>query len=182
MVFATAVSPDGRIQARISESGEVELSFGPGVYRRYEESALSHQLERLGQLSWIAYDRARTEELRVALGRTVEEFAEDLRRPKDKQRQRYDADLAAIEAEGVSPSGWLRIKARGVLRWRVEIERGALRALTEHEFLAELETALRTLLAGRETQITLIKARHYDLGIPRAWRDLANDPGRNTAQ
>lgn len=181
-MFATAVSPDGRIRARIGESGQVELSFDPGAYRRYDERALSHQLERLGQLGWVAYDRAQTEELRVALGRGRAEFAEDLRRPKDERRQRYDAELAAVEAAGVSPSGRLRIGARGMLRWRLEIERGALSALTEREFLAELGAALRALLTDRETQIALIKARHYDLGIPRAWRDLVIDPGRNTGR
>lgn len=150
------------------------MAFVGSAYRTYDEATLAHQLRRLGALAWIAYDRALAEEHRRALGYTAEEFAEQERRPKDDRRQRYEADLAAVEAGGASPGGWLRIRARGMLHWDLQIRPGALR-LAQVEFLAELHAAVRALLAEREVTITIIKARYYDLGVPRAWRDLLID-------
>ncbi|MBO0867409.1 MAG: hypothetical protein J2P15_02490 [Micromonosporaceae bacterium] len=176
-MLVTAVSPDGGIRARIGRAGDVEMTFVGRAYRTYNEANLAHQLARLGALAWVAYDRALTDEHRGALGQTAEEFAEQERRPKDDRRQRYDADLAAVEADGASPDGWLRIRARGMLRWDVQILSGALR-LPMVEFLAELHAAVRALFADREVKATIVKARYYDLGIPSAWRDLLIDPDR----
>jgi hypothetical protein len=174
-VLASAASPDGNIHVRIGRPEDIEVTFSRGAYRRYDEGTLARQLGRLAALGWVAYDRARTEEHRRALGRGTEEFAEDMRYPKDERRQRYDADLAAVEAQGGSPSGLVRVRAKGMLQWRVAIEPGALRRLAEDGFLRELNAAVHALFTDREVQITVIKSRYYDLGIPRKWRELLND-------
>jgi hypothetical protein len=175
MTLITTTSPDGQIQARISGPDGIEVAFRRGAFGRYDEPSLSHQLERLCALSWIAHERARTEQLRRTLGRGVQEFAAEQRYPKDERRQQYDADLAEVRAEGTAPSGLIRVQARGMLRWRVDIQPGALRRLGERAFLNELAAAVRALLADRDVKITLIKSRYYDLGVPRPWRDLLNE-------
>jgi hypothetical protein len=181
-MLVTAASPDGQIQARISGPDGIELMFSRGSFEQYDEGTLCHQLERLGSLCWVAYDRAHTAKHRRALGMSAEEFANNERHPKDERRQRYDADLTAVEAEGVSPRGLVRVYARGMLHWRVDIERGAARRLGEHRFLSELDAALRMLFEDREVQITVIKSRYYDLGIPRNWRALLSDLAASAAE
>lgn len=176
-MLVAATSPDGGIQASINRAAEIEVTFTGSAYRRYNEETMRHQLERLAVLAWVAYDRALTEEHRRTLGYATAEYAEHERRPKDERRQRYDADLAAVEATGLSSGGSLRIRARGMLHWQVHIEPGTLRRLNQVDFLNELNSALHALFVDRELKITVIKARYYDLGIPRAWRDLLIDPG-----
>jgi len=177
-MFATATSPDRRIRATIDRATQVEVTFADGAYRRYDEDTLGHQLERLGTLARVAYDRAASEEHRRSLGLASDEYADHQRSPQEERRQRYEADLAAVEAGGVSPGGWLKVVSRGLLHWQVLIEPGTLRRVNEDGFLSELHSALRTAFAERELEITIIKARYYDLGIPRAWRDLLVDPER----
>jgi hypothetical protein len=174
-MMATATSPDGNVQARIGGADDIEVTFRPGTFGWYDEAGLRHQLERLGALSWVAFDRVRTEEYRRALRMSIEELAAAERFPRDARRQRYDADLAAVEATGASPGGLLRIHARGLLHWRVDIDPGALRSLGEQRFVAELNSAVRALFADRSVKITMIKSAHYDLGILRRWQDLLNE-------
>jgi hypothetical protein len=174
-MLANATSPDGNIFARIGGADDVEVTFRPGTLHRYDDADLRHQLERLGALSWVAFDRVRTEEYRRTLGLSAEELAAVERVPVDERRRRYDADLAAVEADGESPGGHLRIHAKGLLHWRLDIEPGVARSLGERRFVAELNAAVRKLFADRAVKITVVKCRHYDLGIPQAWRNLLID-------
>ena len=56
MVVSTA-SPDQNIRARVSNYTDVEIRFAPGSFDRYDEERLSHQLARLGVITWVAYRR-----------------------------------------------------------------------------------------------------------------------------
>jgi hypothetical protein len=173
--MATAASPDGNIVARVDGPDDIDVRFRPGVFGRYAEEELAHQLERLAQLCWVAFDRERTEKYRQALRLSNEEVAQAEAFQPDERRRRYDEDLNAVRASGASPSGMVRIESEALLRWRVQVAPGAVRQLGEEGFLAELHAAVRALFADRMVQITVIKSRYYDLGIPRAWRDMLNN-------
>ncbi|BCJ61346.1 hypothetical protein [Micromonospora endophytica] len=58
--------------------------------------------------------------------------------------------------------------------WSVHLESGCLRRLGEVGFLAELHSAVQALFADREQKISLVKAKYFDLGIPRRWRELTD--------
>jgi hypothetical protein len=175
LAMATAASPDGNIVARVEGPDDIEVRFRPGAFDRYGEEELAHQIERLAQLCWVAFDRERTEKYRQALRLSNEEVAQAEAFPPDERRRHYDEDLNAVRASGTAPSGLLRIQSEALLRWRVQLAPGALRQLNEEQFVAELHAAVRSLFADRMVQITVIKSRYYDLGIPRAWRDMLNN-------
>ncbi|WP_341716748.1 hypothetical protein QQG74_22575 [Micromonospora sp. FIMYZ51] len=176
---ARAVSPDHNIEARVSPDGQVEVRFQPGTFETYNENQLSYQLSRLGMLAWVAAQRARTEAYRVAQGLTQQEVVQLAQeKPRDPRRERYAEDLATVEGTGVSASGAVRIRTTGMAGWSVQLESGCLRRLGEHGFLADLHSAVRALFADREQKIILIKARYFDLGIPRRWRELTDQLAR----
>jgi hypothetical protein len=174
-MIATATSADGNIRARMTGRDEVEVTFEPATFDQYDEDNLRRQLEQLCELLWVALDRERTEAYRRTLGLSNDELAMALRHPKDDRRRRYEADLAAIEVEGVAPSGMLRIRATGPARWCLDMTAGAMYRLGEQRFVAELNSALRALLAEREVRVTMVKAEHYDLGLPRRWQNLLKE-------
>jgi hypothetical protein len=165
-------SPDRSIEARVENYTDVRISFRPGVFDRYDESELAYQLGRLGVTTWVAYHRERTEAYRASQGLSAEELADAERPSDDPRRQRYEEELNAIEGEGVSAGRLVRIRTTGMMRWNVDIEPGALRHLGEQGFLGELHSAIRALIQDREAKIILLKAEHFDLGLPRKWRDL----------
>jgi hypothetical protein len=117
MVVSTT-SPDQNIHARVSNYSEIEIEFRRGAFDTYDEERLSHQLARLGVLTWIAYRRGRSEAYRRSRGPGRDEFAEEAKLSDDPRQRRYEEALNNIEGE-----------------------------------------------------IILLKAKHFDLGIPRRWRD-----------
>ncbi|PZG15200.1 hypothetical protein C1I95_20080 [Micromonospora craterilacus] len=172
---ATALSPDRNVKARVSTDGQVEITFQPGTFETYNENQLSYQLSRLGMVTWVSVQRARTEAYRVAQGMTQQEVVQtEQAAPLDPRREKYSEDLARVEGEGVSTSGAVRIRTTGMAGWSVDLESGCLRRLGEGGFLAEAQSAVRALLADRDQKIVLIKAKYFDLGIPRRWRELTS--------
>jgi hypothetical protein len=47
-----------------------------------------------------------------------------------------------------------------------------LRHYGEHGFVGEIRSAFEALKQDRELKIIMLKADHFDLGVPRRWRDL----------
>lgn len=172
-------SPDQNIQVRFSngsDGSDVEIWFRPNTYRRYREDDLAHQLARLGSTTWVAYFRARAESHRRSQGLGVDEAADAERSLLEMpNRREYKEALNAIEAEGVSPSGVVRIRTKGLLEWSVEIEPGTVRAFSEERLLTELRSAFRSLMNDRETQAIVLKSELFDMGIPRKWLDMMKD-------
>jgi hypothetical protein len=50
-----------------------------------------------------------------------------------------------------------------------------LREHGEQGFVAEIQSAYESLLHDRELKIITLKSDHFDLGIPKRWRELMND-------
>lgn len=172
-MVVTAVSPDGRITARFGNDLQARVEFRPRTFDDYDEASLAYQLARLGALSAAAFFQRRDEANRLARGMGRDEFdAAKRTSAADARRQAYEQDLRQVEAVGQSPTGAVTIRTVGPLQWEVHIEPGTLRSLGEQRFLAELHAALAALVADRRATISLLKAKHFDLGIPREWRDL----------
>ena len=170
----TVESPDGNIWARVHDYTQVLLGFHPWTFDRYDESTLAYQLSRLGILTWVAWSRERTELYRRSLNLSTEE-AQRAEQTDDPHRRRYQAELEAIEAHGVSAHGTLRVHTVGMLQWQVDIEPGALRRLGEQPFLGEIHSAFEALMRDRERKIITLKGDYFDLGVPRRWLDVMNE-------
>jgi hypothetical protein len=171
-VAVTSASPDRCIHARVSNYRDVEVWFDPGAYRWYDESALGHQLARLGATTWVAYHRARSEAYRLARGLSRDELAAAERPSEDPRRRRYEQQLNEVEGEGVSAGGVVRVRTRGLTWWSVQIQPGTLHRAGEAAFLREVHSAVAALQADREAKIIMLKSDYFDVGIPHRWREL----------
>lgn len=168
-------SPDERIHARLTNQIDLEIWFSPWTFHRYDEGERAYQLGRLGQLAWVAYQRARDSAYQKAYALSAEELALANRPSEDPQRRAYDDALNEMQGEGVSPDGSIRIHTTGMLRWSVEFDRDTPRRLGEVGFISQLLGAFRSLLADREMKATLLKAEHFDMGLPRKWVELMRE-------
>jgi hypothetical protein len=166
-MVVSATSPDGNVQATVSNYTECRVEFRPMSFARYDEEALAHQLSRLGALTWVAYRRGRTQAFRDS-----QRLTEVPTPPEDPRLRGYEEALARLDGSGVSASRVLHIGTIGMAQWTVEITPGALRRLGEASFLAEIHSAIEDLINDRKAKVILLKAEHLDLGIPRRWRDL----------
>lgn len=171
-MVVTASSPDGRIHARVTNDRRVRIWFDPGAYHGYDEKSLAHQLARLGALAWVAFSRGRSEAYRLARGLSHEELAAAERPTDDPHRRRYEEELHRIESEGVSATGAVRVRTRGMTQWAVDIAAGTLGRLDEAAFIDELHSAVTALVRDRDIKIIAVKADYFDIGIPRRWREL----------
>ncbi|MEU4619316.1 hypothetical protein AB0G04_04945 [Actinoplanes sp. NPDC023801] len=168
---ATGTSPDGQIRAMISGALDLRITFSRGTFEWYDEHGLSRQLAGLGTNTWVAWERERREIYRRSQSLTVEEAEQERRARGDSRQERFAADLRELECEAISPSAALRIRTLGMIDWRVEIESGALRQFRERDFIGEVTAAFASLMRDRERRLILLKAEHFDLGIPRSWVD-----------
>lgn len=167
-----ASSPNEMIHAQITGSTDLEIWFEPRTFDRFDEADLAHQLARLAQTLWVAHQRERDAAYRTATGLSTDEaitarsIADD-----DPQRSAYNEALNQVEGEGVSADGSIRIRTRGMLSWTFDVAPEAPRRLGEDAFVSQVRSAYRSLLADRELKISVLKADHFDMGIPRAWRE-----------
>jgi hypothetical protein len=168
---ATAASPDGQIRATISGDLSLRITFSRGTFEWYDERGLSRQLASLGINTWVAWERERREIYRRSQSLTVEEAEQERRSSDDSRRDNFAADLRELECETVSPSAVLRIRTIGMINWQVEIEPGSLQQFRERDFVNEITGAFAGLMQDRERKLILLKAEHFDLGIPRSWLD-----------
>jgi hypothetical protein len=157
-----AVSPDRKIEATVVSRDQVSLRFGAGTYRRYDERTLEHQLARLATLVWVEYRRGYFQALSEATGETIrgDEPEEDL------QRRRFRQAQAEMVVRGVSAGGLIEVESTGLAQWRVTLERGITRRLTEEQFLSEARGAVAALLADYYMKMVSLKDEFYDLEIP----------------
>jgi hypothetical protein len=162
----TVTSPDGNIRARIDNAVQVDVEFLPGSFPRYDEPRLARQLARLGVNTFIGFKRGRTEAYRRAYAMSAEEAERAARPSTDPRRVRYEEQLDRLRGEGRSAGGVIEVTTVGMLRWSVDIRPGSIRRLGEEEFLAEIHSALDSLLNDRNLKIIMLKAEHFDLGIP----------------
>jgi hypothetical protein len=162
----TVTSPDGNIRATINNAVHVDVEFLPGAFPRYDERRLGQQLARLGVNTFIGFKRGRAEAYRRSYAMSAEEAERAGRPSADPRRARYEEQLDQLRGEGRSAGGVIHVTTVGMLRWSVEIRPGSIHRLGEERFLAEIHSALDSLLNDRQLKIIMLKAEHFDLGIP----------------
>ncbi|GIE74136.1 hypothetical protein Aph02nite_00860 [Actinoplanes philippinensis] len=173
----TATSPDGGIRATVTGDNRLSLRFRPGTYRWYDERGLSRQLSGLGTVTWVAWIRQREEVIRLASGRSRSEAEQSRQRHDDPGRREFAEQLRRLECAGRSAGHAVRISLSGAARWQVEIAEGTLGARTEQAFADEVVTAFDDLIRDRTAQLTLLRAAHFDIGVPGAWIRRATGTG-----
>lgn len=161
-MVVTVSSPDGQITATLSNGDQVTFGFRPGSYERYPERTLEFQLARLAASIWVGYQRGYRRALDDAAGAAVSTDG----MVRGSKRDRFRQDQAQLVAEGTSTSGRIRASSQGLMHWRVTIASGAVRALTEDEFLAEVGEAARSLLANYYEQVRQLKDEYFGLDLP----------------
>ena len=174
-MVVTGSSPDGNLRATMTGERILQVDFRPRCFDWYNEAGLERQLAGLAVSTWVAWTRERREISRKDSGLSHAE-AEDARRTsKDQRRLEYDEALRTIECDGVSSGHTVVIRTTGMTQWHVDIADGTLRRLDLHQFTAELQSAVQSLLRDRDAKIAVLKAHHFDIGMPRSWRARAED-------
>ncbi|MEG3636818.1 hypothetical protein [Micromonospora palythoicola] len=170
----SASSPDGAIWATTTDGTDLRITFGYGAYARYTETNLAHQLGRLGQAVWIAFQRSR-EELHRRRSASFRVVVSPTSPPEPTPAQAaYTEALNRVVATGRSPDGAITVRTTGGLRWTVELADGTLARLGEGAFVSQATAAVQAMLADREKEIAGLKAEFLDLGVPRRWTELLN--------
>ncbi|GAA0448248.1 hypothetical protein Aca07nite_72970 [Actinoplanes capillaceus] len=172
MMLVTGTSPDGNVRATVTGERILRIEFRPHSLEWYDEADLERQLAGLAVNTWVAWTRERREISRLASGLTRAE-AEEARRSRDRRAFVYEEALTTIECVGVSSGQAVTIRTTGMTQWHVDITDRVLRRLDVHRFTEELRSAFQSLLRDRDSKIALLKAEHFDIGLPSGWRRLA---------
>lgn len=170
----SASSPDGAIWADTTDGTDLRISFSYAAYGRYTDDTLAHQLSRLGQAMWVAFQRSQDElhERRSAAFRVV---VNPPARPEQTPGQAaYTQALNEVVASGGSPDGSITVRTTGALSWSVLLAEGTVTRLGESTFVPQLTAAVQAMLADRERKIAALKAEFLDLGVPKRWTALLN--------
>ncbi|BEL02015.1 hypothetical protein Q0Z83_002060 [Actinoplanes sichuanensis] len=165
----TATSSDGAIRATVTGDNRLSLRLQPGTYQWYDERGMVRQLSSLGTTTWVAWTRQRDELIRLASGRSRIEAEQSRQQHADLGQQRFAEDLRRLECEGWSTGRSVRIGLTGATRWQVEIADGTLRDRSEQEFIAEVGSAFDALIGDRTAKLALLRAEHFDIGVPASW-------------
>lgn len=102
-------------------------------------------------------------------GRSV--TAELAERELDGRDRRFHQAQRAVRAGGVSPGAWIAAETQGLDHWRIRIKGGALRALSEHEFMAGATAVLERVLAAYRGRDRGLRDEFFDLKLPEEGRN-----------
>jgi hypothetical protein len=165
-VTVQAESPDGQIVGRVGGQMQVEIHFREGAYARFSERDLGHQLGQLAAVLWSRYRREYDEV--TALYRDGEPAPYE--EPEDVA---FRERRAALKVRGRSSLGWIEASSRALVRWDVTVAEGTVRALTESEFLGQVDSAVADILRDWQHQVIVLTEQIYGIGVPIALRTAA---------
>jgi hypothetical protein len=151
-------SPDGRITADVRGEYQITVRFRGNCYRFYTEASLSQQLARLATLAWTHYRREYVE--------IVDAFLEEPVRDDDDKDLQFRERLTTMVITGTSTRGRIGLRSQALVRWTCDIQDGTIRALDEHEFLTELDSAVVDVLADHRRQLRQVTDEVYGTGLP----------------
>ncbi|MFV2110322.1 hypothetical protein [Micromonospora sp. LOL_015] len=168
----SASSPDGAIWADTTDGTDLRISFSYAAYGRYTDDTLAHQLCRLGQAMWVAFQRSQDElhERRSASFRVI--VSAPARPELTPGQAAYARALNEVVASGGSPDGSITVRTTGALSWTVQLAEGTVTRMGESAFVSQLTAAVQAMLADRERKIAALKAEFLDLGVPKRWTAL----------
>ncbi|MGH8792503.1 MAG: hypothetical protein ACRDXX_07655, partial [Stackebrandtia sp.] len=164
----SALSPDGRIRARVGGLSQVTVQFRPENYRRYTTQTLEHQLGQLFADLWERHRLGCAE----AVGEVGVTFQRDPGAAADPRTRDYLRRRRELEVVGASARGYVRVKTIALDDWKLRLRPETVQTLSEEEFLEELLIALRTAIRLHAVEAQALK---YDC-FERA--EVANDPLR----
>jgi hypothetical protein len=163
-VSAEARSPDGGLWATFHGRDDLRTGFAPGAYRRYSSAGIERQLGALAAVLWARYRREYLEVVAAwaDAGADSDQSAED---------RLFRQSLEQLEVAGTSPGQWVTVTSRALTSWDFRLKPATLRALPEHEFLAETTGAVTALLVDHRAKTILLTDEVYDIGLPRSMRE-----------
>jgi len=164
-----ADSPDGHISGHVGGPLQVEIRFQDGAYHSYSESDLGRQLGQLAAVLWSRYRRGYDEITAAYRDGEPAPYEE----PEDVA---FRERRAALAVRGRSPEGWIEARSRGLVRWEVTVAAGAVRALTEAEFLAELDGIVADILRDWQHEVIVLTEEIYGIGVPDSLRRTPAGP------
>jgi hypothetical protein len=170
----TGTSPDGAIQATVTGENQLQLRFRPRTYEWYDDRGLARELTALGTTTWVTWTRRRAEITRLALGQSHTEAGQDRRSAEDPRAQRFAEQVRLLECAGTSPGRAVHIRLTGATRWQVEIADGTVRNTPESSFMREAVAAFDAVIRDRSAKLALLRAEHFDIGVPRGWLERAS--------
>jgi hypothetical protein len=163
-VVVRETSPDGRITATQVHRSQITLQFLPGAYWRYDESMLEGQLTELAHSVRSSCRRTFYEAVSEVTGWSV--TANETERELDGQTRRFREAQQALQVRVSSPGDWIIAEIQGLDRWHIRIKKGALRRLSEEQFIAEAMAALGELLAEFRDRDRELRDEFFDLKLP----------------
>jgi hypothetical protein len=167
LLSVQADSPDGRVRGRVGGRMRVDIRFRGGAYDGYAERDLGHQLGQLASVLFSRYRREYDEVTAVYRDGPPAAYEE----PEDVAFRQRRAELVV---HGRSGSGWIEVSSRALVRWDVVVAAGAVRALTEQAFLAEVDGAAADILRDWQQKVIVLGDQIYGIGVPSALRRPAD--------
>lgn len=166
-----ACSPDGCIRAEARGRYRISIQFRRNAYPFYAESVLGQQIAHLATLTWSRYRREYVE--------LVNAFVDDST-GEDSECDRWFSDgLKQMIVTGSSASGRIRLRSRALVRWECVIAPGTVRALTERDFLAELDQAVAEVTSDYRARVIMLTDEVYGLALPQSYRSPTSVGSRN---
>lgn len=157
-------SSDGNITVTREHRNHITLGFRPGAYRSYDETTLAGQLGELARAVRGRCQRSYYETVSDVTGQPV--TAGEAERELDGRGRRFREAQRALHIEMASSDGWITVETEGLDHWRVRIRNGALRALSEQEFVAQGTAALGLLLNAYRDRDRELRDEFFDLKLP----------------
>jgi hypothetical protein len=150
-------APSRSVSAELRGRNDIIVSFAPGFYQRAGEHEMQAQLEQVGRLLWASWMREYQRIVSDEHGQTYEES-----RPLSHLDYEFIDKRANLVAEGRSGDGRIQISVRGMQDWKVRVAPGALSAMREDEFAAQVAVAAQGLIDDQRTKIRELKVTTYD--------------------
>ncbi|HZE40574.1 MAG TPA: hypothetical protein VE172_17365 [Stackebrandtia sp.] len=152
------VSPDKNIMVRIHHGLEMDFSFRDNAYDNYHADSLGRQIEGLGTLMWTGYDRAHSRVYRESMEGNGARFVPTT----DPDRIKFGELRQNITADAESPNGWIRLGAKGMMRWRARVHEVVPDQVDEDRFTRELADAFRAVIRANRVKLDKLRAAYPD--------------------
>jgi hypothetical protein len=150
-------SPDGAIEAELTDRTQMTLSFARGFYDRCDESDLERRLGALATLLWTARMRRYWEVLSQDAGERITGEP----KPISPRAVAYREARDALVANGRSADSRVSLSVEGMRRWTVRVQPGTVRAIDEYAFAAAAGEAATELIQDQYRKIAALKLEIY---------------------
>ncbi|MDT5040467.1 MAG: hypothetical protein QOE51_1452 [Actinoplanes sp.] len=156
-IYVRASSPDDAITAELTGRNRVTMSFARGWYDRCDETELERKLSSVATLLWTARMRRYWEVRSADAGVRISGEP----KPIGPRAVAYHQARDALVAHGRSADGRVSAVVEGMRRWTIQVRRGTIREIDEHEFAAAAGQAAAELIQDQYRKIAALKLTIY---------------------